>query len=238
MIPLRDTIPSRTFPFMNYAIILVNVLVFIYELLLHDTQLENFFFIYGLVPDHIVTGLASHKISLAIVLPFITCMFLHGGWLHIIGNMWFLYIFGDNVEDRLGHVKYLFFYVACGVGAGISQFLASWGSRAPMIGASGAIAGVLGAYFLLYPHARILTLLPIFIFIQIIELPAFIFLLFWMLIQFVYGTISIGALSKSGGGTAWWAHIGGFLLGMLIIKLTVKRKRPPVVHYPTKWEIN
>ena len=239
MIPLKDTIPSRTFPFVNYAIIALNVIVFIFELLLGKKGLEMFFLKFGLVPANFFAAWHSHNAGIVgILLPFFTCMFLHAGWLHIIGNMWFLYIFGDNIEDKLGHIKYIFFYLACGFVAGASQFVFALHSHVPMIGASGAIAGVLGAYLLLFPQSKILTLVPIVFFIQIVELPAFIFLLIWFLIQFFYGTISIGALSGVGGGVAWWAHIGGFIMGMVLVKVFLKRRKRTIVSYPTKWEIN
>jgi len=222
MFPLRDTIPSRHLPIVNYLIIIMNSIIFLYELAL-GYQLNHFLFKYGLVPIHFISSWGNDEISIAgRFLPFFTSMFLHGGWLHIIGNMWFLYVFGDNVEDKLGHLKYALFYILCGLFAGFSQFLLSWDSAVPMIGASGAIAGVLGAYFILFPHSRVLTLVPFFVFIQIIELPAFIFLFFWFIMQFLYGTASLGAVSK--GGVAWWAHIGGFIAGILLIKVFVKRK--------------
>ena len=241
MIPLKDTVPVRTVPVVNYSIMVVNVIVFLYELML-GKGLDKFIMKWGLVPANFFVLLNDEHIELTkMLLPFFSSMFLHAGWLHIIGNMWFLYIFGDNVEDRLGHVKYIFFYVACGLGAGLSQFMLSMNSRVPMVGASGAIAGVLGAYFLLYPRAKVLTLVPIFFFIQIIELPAFIFLLIWFIIQFFSGTASLPAIIKGkegGGGVAWWAHIGGFLIGMLLIKIFIKKRKPPLISYPTKWEIN
>jgi membrane associated rhomboid family serine protease len=142
-------------------------------------------------------------------------MFLHGGYLHIIGNMWSLYIFGDNVEDRLGHFRYLVFYLLCGLASGISHLAINWHSTLPTIGASGAIAGVMGAYFILYPKAKVLTLVPIFFFIQFIELPAFVFLGIWFLFQF----ISAAGTSAQGGGIAWWAHIGGFVFGIIFLRL-------------------
>jgi membrane associated rhomboid family serine protease len=145
------------------------------------------------------------------VFPFFTSMFLHGGWLHLLGNMLYLYIFGDNVEDALGHVRYLLFYLACGVAASVTHLALNLDSVVPTVGASGAIAGVLGAYFLLYPKAKVLTLLPIFIFIQIVEIPAFLFLGFWFLLQFISGTVA--SASQNAGGVAWWAHIGGFAAG-------------------------
>ena len=202
MIPLRDTVPSLRVPVVNYAIIGANVLVFLYEASLGH-RAEAFIMRWGLVPRHF---------ALANVL---TSMFLHGGWLHLIGNMLYLYIFGDNVEDRLGHLRYLLFYFLCGFAAGGAQALANPGSSLPMVGASGAIAGVSGAYFLFYPTARVVTLVPIFLFFQVIEIPAVFFLLIWFFWQLVSGVATLG--SEGGmGGVAFWAHIGGFVAGMLL----------------------
>ena len=204
MIPLRDVIPSRTRPIVTVAIILVNAAVFLFEVTLPDPQLNALFGRFGLVPAHF---------SMASVL---TSMFLHGGWLHVIGNMWCLWIFGDNVEDRMGHGRFLVFYILCGAIAAIGQVAIQPMSHVPTIGASGAIAGVMGAYLVLYPRSRILTLIPIFVFIQIIEIPAVYFLLFWFVIQLFSG---VGALATSSGapvgGVAFWAHVAGFLGGVL-----------------------
>jgi membrane associated rhomboid family serine protease len=202
---------------MNYLIICVNTIIFIYEILL-GTQLDRFLFKYGLVPIYFIAAFKIEEISVwSAFVPFFTSMFLHGGWMHLIGNMWFLYVFGDNVEDKLGHIKYLFFYISCGVIAAVSQLIISWGSRVPMIGASGAIAGVLGAYMILFPHSRVLTLVPIFVFIQLVEIPAFVFLFLWFVMQFFYGAVSFVAISQ--GGVAWWAHIGGFVAGIFLIRV-------------------
>jgi membrane associated rhomboid family serine protease len=217
MFPLKDTIRSRTFPVVNTTIIAINILVFIYEFGL-GRHLDTFINHFGLTPVRFFWGL-KYNLADAIV-PIFTSMFLHGGWLHVLGNMWFLYIFGDNVEDRVGHVGYIFFYLLCGVGAALSQTLLFPTSTVPMVGASGAIAGVLGAYFLLFPHSRVLTLVPIFFFLQLMEIPAVVFLIFWFVLQFFQGSITPSA----GGGVAWWAHIGGFLIGMALIFLFKKRE--------------
>ncbi|MDF1536582.1 MAG: rhomboid family intramembrane serine protease [bacterium] len=196
---------------MNYVLIGANVLAFLFELSL-GTHLQAFVHVFGVVPERvlaIVTG-EPGLIHYA-VLPFFTSMFLHGGWLHLLGNMLYLYIFGDNVEDALGHVGYLLFYLACGVAASLTHVALNMSSSIPTVGASGAIAGVLGAYFLLYPKARVVTLLPIFFFIQIVEIPAFLFLGFWFLFQFITGAVETA--SGAAGGVAWWAHIGGFTAG-------------------------
>lgn len=215
MIPLRDTIPSKTVPFVNYALIGVNVLAFLFELSLGG-HLQGFVQVFGVVPERTIAIITREPALLHYAaFPFITSMFLHGGWLHLLGNMLYLYIFGDNVEDALGHIRYLIFYLACGVAASLAHLALNLDSAVPTVGASGAIAGVLGAYFLLYPAARVVTLLPIFIFIQIIEIPAFLFLGFWFLLQFINGTAA--AASQSAGGVAWWAHIGGFAAGAVYI---------------------
>ena len=173
MFPLRDTVRSRTFPVVNTTIIVINILVFLYEFAL-GPHLDAFISDYGLTPVRFFWGL-KHDLRDAII-PVFTAMFLHGGWFHVLGNMWFLYIFGDNVEDRVGHGRYIIFYLLCGIAATLSQAILFQNSKVPMVGASGAIAGVLGGYFLLFPHARVLTLVPIFIFLQVMEIPAVVFL--------------------------------------------------------------
>jgi membrane associated rhomboid family serine protease len=222
MFPLRDTIRPKTFPVVNTTIIIINVLVFIYEFSL-GRHLEEFVWQFGLTPVRFYWGLQNNLADA--VIPIFTSMFLHGGWLHVLGNMWFLYIFGDNVEDRVGHVQYIFFYLLCGIGAALFQTMLMPGSKVPMVGASGAIAGILGAYFLLYPQSRILTLVPIFIFIQLMEIPAVVFLLFWFLWQFIQGSVAPAVPGQ--GGVAWWAHIGGFIAGMTLIFVFRKKEKAP-----------
>jgi membrane associated rhomboid family serine protease len=173
---------------------------------------------WGMVPAHV---LSSHgSIHLAGVTTVITSMFLHAGWLHVLGNMLYLYIFGDNVEDRMGHGRYLLFYLLCGICAAAAQLWAAPAARIPMVGASGAIAGVMGAYFCLYPRARIVMLIFLFIFIDFVEVPAFFFLAFWFLLQFMSGALSASAQ----GGVAWWAHIGGFAGGIVLLLFFKKRR--------------
>ncbi len=215
MIPLRDTVRSSHFPAVNILIIVLNVLAFLWEIS-QGARLDQAFFLFGIVPiRYSDPAISAHFPMLLQLLPFVTSMFLHGGILHILGNMWFLYIFGDNVEDRLGHLRYLLFYLLCGVAAGVIHLLTNWDSKIPTVGASGAIAGVMGGYLLLYPRARILTLVPIFFFFQIFEIPAFIFLGYWLLIQLV----SAGLAPSGVGGVAWWAHVGGFISGAIFIKV-------------------
>jgi membrane associated rhomboid family serine protease len=201
VIPLRDTVPSTRVPVVNLALIAANVAVFAYEASL-GRGLERFLFAYGLVPR-----------SFSVATLF-TSMFLHGGLMHLLGNMLFLYIFGDNVEDRLGHVRYLVFYLLAGVAAGAVQTLTNPESAIPMVGASGAIAGVSGAYFLFFPTARVVTLIPIFFFLQIVEVPAVFFLLIWFLWQLLSGVAALGGAEA--GGVAVWAHVGGFVAGMVL----------------------
>ncbi len=218
MFPLRDNIPSARPPYVNYLLIAVSVLAFFWEMSL-GPHLEQVVEVLGFIPARFLSLLFRGSASWPEILaPLVTSLFLHGGWLHLIGNMWFLYVFGDNVEDILGHGRYLGFYLACGVAANLIYLAFSPRAPVPLVGASGAIAGVMGAYFYLFPGARILTLFLI-IFIPIfIELPAYFFLGFWFLLQFLYGTSTIGAVSqKLGGGVAWWAHVGGFLVGILLL---------------------
>jgi rhomboid family protein len=223
MFPLRDTIRPRTYPIVNTTIIVLNILVFFYEFSL-GRKMEAFIYEFGLTPVRFFWGL-DHNLADAVI-PIFTAMFLHGGWLHLIGNMWFLYIFGDNVEDRVGHVSYIFFYLLCGIGSALTQTMLQAHSSIPMVGASGAIAGVLGAYFMLYPHSRILTLVPIFFFLQIMEIPAVVFLFFWFLWQFIQG--GLAAATPAQGGVAWWAHIGGFIVGLVLVFFFKKKEKTSV----------
>ncbi len=215
MIPLRDVIPSRTTPWVTYLLIGLNVLVFLYENSLGDRQLQRLFFEYGLVPaaPSLVTAISS--------------MFLHDGWLHIGGNMLSLWIFGDNVEDRMGHGRFIVFYLLAGLVAALTQTIVSAGSPLPLIGASGAIAGVMGAYLVLFPHSRVLVLLFLFIFVDVVEIPAVFFLGFWFLMQ-VFSGIGRLADSRISGGVAFWAHAGGFLTGVLGVWIFRKRQRQQV----------
>jgi len=225
MIPLRDSIPSSSFPIVNVIFIVINVLVFFYEFSL-GTDLNSFINNYGLVPAYLLSQDTS---LIDRIYPFFTSMFLHGGWLHLIGNMLYLYIFGDNVEDRMGHFKYLLFYLISGFAAAFAQIIINLYSTIPMVGASGAISGVLGAYILFFPRSRILTLVPIFFFIQLVEIPAAILLLLWFIIQFFSGVASV-AITQNTGGVAFWAHIGGFVAGLILSRFFQKKG-----YYRTGW---
>ncbi len=244
MIPYRDNIPSRNAPVITVALITLNSVVFFRMALMEASSRQVLVWRYGMIPAVVaVTGQGPVHVQVAerlvergfwfrqiervpiylelpgtftdLLVRLVASMFMHGGLFHLVGNMWFLWLFGDNVEDRLGHIRFLAFYLLCGVAAAFGQTLIHWGETVPMIGASGAIAGVLGAYMVLYPHARILTLVPFFFFFwPVVELPAFLFFLLWFFIQFVNGA---GAMTGQSGGVAWWAHIGGFLAGMLLV---------------------
>jgi len=217
MIPIRDNQPSNCFPVVTYLLMGINLLVFILQI---QTGLNNevFFYSYGLVPaKYTVHEMSKHFSTGNQLFSIFSYMFLHGGFLHFIGNMWILYIFGDNVEDHFGSLRFLGFYLVCGIISGLFHFFLNPVSMVPTIGASGAIAGVMGAYFLLYPKARILTIIPIIIIPWFVEIPAFIFLGVWFLIQFFNAT---GA--NAGSGIAWWAHIGGFIAGLVLVKLNKK----------------
>lgn len=214
MIPIRDTIQSKKYPIARNVLIGANILVYLWELA-QGANLQRAFFLYGVVPVRYSNpDIALHFSFSEQILPFFTSVFLHGGFFHLLGNMWFLYIFGDNVEDRLGSFRFFLFYVLSGIVAGLIHLVSNWHSQLPTIGASGAIAGVMGAYFLFFPRARILTMVPIFFFPFFFELPAFFFLGYWALLQLLYGTVTHGLA----GGVAWWAHVGGFVFGLATVK--------------------
>lgn len=218
MFPLKDINKSNSVPFVNLTFIAINVLVFLFEVSLGEPGLEELFKTSGLVPNHFVNDFGPGQVA-----TIFTSMFLHGGWMHLLSNMWALYIFGDNVEDRMGHFQYFVFYILCGIAAALTQVYISTNSFIPTVGASGAIAGVLGGYIVLFPHARVLAAIPIFYIIRLVEVPAIFYLGFWFVSQFFTGVASLGAQEDAGGGVAWWAHIGGFALGVILVKLFEKR---------------
>lgn len=222
MIPIKDTIPRIGFPLITWIIILINGIIFIFEISIPKNILTQFFNLFGLVPARYSQGAFGPHIPLDNYLPFLTSMFLHGGWLHIIGNMWFLYLFGDNVEDQMGHVRFLIFYLLSGIAAGLAYFILDIHSTVPEIGASGAIAGVMGAYMIMFPKSRILTLIPIFIFPFFVEFPAILFIGFWFILQLFSGTLGL-ASQEAGGGIAWWGHVGGFITGILLLPFFRKK---------------
>jgi membrane associated rhomboid family serine protease len=215
MIPLKDLNPTRTFPFVNISLIVANVVVFIYQVTLPPHAFKMFVLSYATIPARVPAYLAGHAPAQLALEPLFTSMFLHGGLMHLLGNMLFLYIFGDNVEDVFGHIGYLFFYVFCGIGSGFIHVLFNWHSSLPALGASGAISGVMGAYAVYFPRSQILT----FFFIFLIPIPAIFILGYWFVLQFLEGINGLGMAQT--GGVAWWAHIGGFLMGV-VLALSVK----------------
>ncbi|MGB7823586.1 MAG: rhomboid family intramembrane serine protease [Candidatus Sulfotelmatobacter sp.] len=222
MLPIRDDQPRYSTPFVNYFLIGLNLVIFLFEAALDPQSLNLLIHQFGVVPYHLAVFLGgSHRYPLpAIVLPFFTSMFLHGSWMHVIGNMWFLYIFGDNVEDYLGHFKYLVFYILTGLIAMSTQVAIDLHSTVPTVGASGAIAGVLGAYFVLYPRARVLT----WFFVFVLWVPAWVILGYWFVLNFLSGTATALAVQgQSMGGVAFWAHVGGFISGALLVKVFGER---------------
>lgn len=226
MLPIKDDQPRYSTPYVNGSLIGLNILVFLFEVALDRDSLKLFFDQYSLVPSHVWNPHASLP---QVILPFFTAMFLHQGWQHVLGNMWFLFIFGDNVEDYLGHFKYLIFYLLSGLFADAAQIAFYPHSHIGMVGASGAIAGVLGAYFLLYPRARVLT----WFFVFVLYLPAWIVLGEWFVIQFFNGAavLSMTQTGRDVGGVAFWAHVGGFIAGMVMVKLFPERaKRYPYAY--------
>lgn len=216
MLPIRDTIRSRTFPFVTYSLIAVNVVVFLFEEIIPGPALDSLFRYFGLVPARLSLFRPLTWITL------VTSVFLHGGWFHLISNMWTLFIFGDNVEDRMGSGRFLLYYLLAGIAAGLSQVFFMPDSSLPTIGASGAIAGVLGAYFILYPAAKVITIIPLFFIPWFVDIPAFIYLGIWFLSQLSSGLVTLGAVSDF-GGVAWWAHIGGFVFGFLTVRLFTRK---------------
>lgn len=219
MIPIRDEIKTHRTPIVNYALVVINVLVFLW-MFLNSGNLESIYYEYALIPSNFLNG-----IDLGDVKDIFTSMFMHGGWMHLIGNMLYLWIFGDNIEDRLGHIGYLIFYLAGGIAAALLQTLISPGSQIPMVGASGAIAGVLGAYLVMYPNSRVYTFIPIGFYARVRLMPAVVVLGMWFILQLISGVGSLGALDQ--GGTAYFAHIGGFIFGLIVGWMFKRRGREP-----------
>jgi membrane associated rhomboid family serine protease len=230
MFPIRDTIRSHTFPIVNWLIIAANAIVFFFELTLTPATLERLFYTFGMTPANV------NPLFPVTFIPFFTHMFLHGGWLHFLSNMWTLYIFGDNVEDRMGSGRFLFFYLFGGLAAGGLQYLVAPNSLVPAIGASGAIAAVLGAYLLFYPRAQVITLIPVFIFPWFVNIPALIYIGFWFVTQLFSGVLALSTASgAAAGGVAWWAHVGGFLFGLLMAYPFAGFRRTAPRSYPDEY---
>ncbi len=229
MFPIRDTIPSRNPPVAVWAVISACVFVFLFEMALPQYKLEALFFQAGLVPARYSHAPLSEWFSPRLLFPFFACMFLHGGWMHIIGNMWSLWLFGDNVEDRMGPARFLVFYVLCGLVAGAVHVALHPSSQVPVVGASGAIAGVMGAYLVMFPLARVIVLVPVLFLPLFFELPAVLFIGLWYLSQLFNGMFSLAG-GGSFGGVAWWAHVGGFAAGVVLHRFFLlprgRRRRP------------
>jgi membrane associated rhomboid family serine protease len=243
MIPLKDDAPRITTPYVTWLLLVINIGIFLLEWMMGRSYgrgaLDTVVRVFGLVPVRVTILLAGGHVPLRLVsqlgahivtpasalVPFFTSMFLHGSWLHVIANMWALWIFGDNVEDHLGHFTYLVMYLLCGLAGGITHTLLNLGSTVPSVGASGAIAGIMGAYFVLYPKARVLTLVPFF-FVFFVRLPAWVVLGYWFVVQFLSGAAtSIAGSNRGGAGVAFWAHVGGFVAGLVLIRLFPSRPR-------------
>lgn len=235
VLPLHDNVPARRFPVVTMGLIILNALLFLWEIQL-GLRAEQALLQFTLIPVRYTDpAIASHFSLFEQLLPFLSSMFLHGGWLHLLGNLWILWIFGDNVEDRLGPGRFLLFYLAGGVAASILHILTNLHSHVPTLGASGAIAAVMGAYFRFYPHARVITVIPPFIFGPYLELPAVLFLGFWFLLQLLSGTLEMGRVAST-GGVAWWAHVGGFVFGTVVCLFA--RRLPPVLpKEPEPWSL-
>lgn len=221
MIPLRDSVRPRNKPYINWLIIAINLYVFVREIMLPPEQLNQLFFYLGVIPSNVMYLLFNGSVTDPYMLTFITAMFLHGGWMHVLSNMLFLWVFGDNVEDRLGHLRYLLFYLGTGILASLAHIMASPTSEVPIVGASGAIAGVLGGYFVSFPRARILALVPIIFFFTLMEIPAVVFLALWFILQLFNGAASLGGAVNT---VAWWAHIGGFVAGVIFMKIIAPKR--------------
>jgi len=234
MIPLRDDNPITITPVVTWALIAINVLVFFYQVSLGPNDGQRFVFQFGAIPA-VIVGERDLPVGLAVIpseMSLFTSMFLHGGWMHLIGNMWFLWIFGNNIEEAMGHFRFIVFYVLCGFLASASHIFAYPDSVIPTIGASGAIAGSLGAYIMLYPRARVWTLIFLFFFVRLLYIPAWVVLGGWVFLQFLNGSMAAG--TQDSGGIAFWAHVGGFIAGVLLVgvfkKRNVKFFSPPRFH--------
>ncbi|NSW90480.1 MAG: rhomboid family intramembrane serine protease [Firmicutes bacterium] len=230
MFPLRDNIPSFKRPFVTYTLIVTNTIIYLFQFLLPSRLEEMFVFKYGFVPIAFLKAIAEHRLTVQDFYPFLTSMFIHGNWTHLISNMWTLWLFGDNIEDRLGHFRFILFYLLSGFFAMFSHFIFYSNSFIPAIGASGAIAGVMGAYVILFPYSRIITFIPVLFVPLFVRIPALIYLAIWFLIQLYNGAVS-SILGGRGSGVAWWAHIGGFISGILFLKLLYTRKYRRPVYY-------
>jgi membrane associated rhomboid family serine protease len=230
MFPIRDNIRSLKKPYVTKAIVIINAIVFLFQILLPDAARRALIFEYGFIPNRFTNSILEGHLNIKYLYPFATSMFLHGSLVHLIGNLWIFWIFGDNVEDRLGHFKFALFYILSGIAAMLCHYLVDPGSLVPAIGASGAIAGVMGAYFVMFPYSRIITFVPVIFIPLFIRVPAVIYLGIWFILQVYSGSLN-SLMGGAGGGVAWWAHIGGFLCGILLLKPMYKSKYRQPVYY-------
>jgi membrane associated rhomboid family serine protease len=231
MIPITTAVPSRYPPVITWTLIAINCAVFLMQTGMTSFEEQRFVMSLALIPARYTGALAGGDLSPAQLVPFVTMMFLHGGWLHIIFNMWTLWLFGPTVEDRLGHGRFLAFYLICGIGAGVAHVIFNPTSTVPVLGASGAIAGVLGCFMRMFPLARVVVLVPVIIIPFFFEVPAFVFIGLWFLLQVLQGTMEL-LLSSAGGGIAWWAHVGGFVVGLVLLPLSQRAPRDYRAYYP------
>ncbi len=233
MIPLKDNILYQGFPTVTWTLLLLNATIFIFEISVPKDLLQQLFYLFGLIPARysLPQWATIHGLPFDHYLSFLTNMFLHAGWLHILGNMWFLYLFGSRVEDQMGHIRFVLFYLFSGIAANVIFYLVDIHATIPEFGASGAIAGVMGAYIVMFPRARILTLIPIFFFPFFVELSAFFYIGYWFILQLFSGTLSLG-FGGTPGGVAWWAHIGGFVAGIGLLPLLRKKEHSYRRNYP------
>ncbi|KAF1084463.1 Rhomboid protease GluP [Sporotomaculum syntrophicum] len=220
MIPLRDSTKSPIFPIVNVTLIVLNILIYFWEISIEPYLLNQVYYAFGVVPAEVLNAIYTGAPFTPLLVNFITAIFIHGGWFHVIGNMLFLWVFGDNVEGRLGHFKYLLFYLVVGIAASLAHILSNPFSTVPVVGASGAVAGVLGAYIILFPRSRVLALVPIFIIFTFMEIPAVVFIALWFVLQLFNGVASLGGDAQT---VAYWAHVGGFIMGVLLIKIVTPR---------------
>ena len=236
--PIMDSVPSRSVPVVTRTLILINVVMFFFELALPQETLEQVFYLFGIVPARFAHPNWAARVGFPVndYWPLLTHQFLHGGWLHIIGNMWTLWIFGDNVEDRMGPLRFAFFYLTCGLVAAVTELITQPESTVPTVGASGAIAGVLGAYLLLFPTARLVVLFPVLFLPFFFQLPAVLYLGAWFVIQLFSGTLALASPAHV-GGIAWWAHVGGVTAGLLLCPLFVRRRRRALRMQPDEYGI-
>ena len=237
MFPLKDNVPSIKKPFVTVMLIAINILVYIFQFLLPEKLNAGLIYNFGFLPTRLSGEIMRWSISGYDLIPLISGMFLHSSWLHLLGNMWFMWLFADNVEDRMGHFKFFIFYILSGIAAMLCHYIFNLGSTSPVIGASGAIAGVMGAYFIMFPRAKITTLFLIVVIPIFINIPAVIFLMLWFIMQIYSGAINTLA-GGIGGGVAWWAHIGGFICGILLLKLMHTRKDRRPTEYNSNWHVS